>query len=481
MNSSEFRHIIHRYTFKSLAGQSLLELVIAMGVFAIVITSIITVVAQGRSLVSDSPQVQFATDYAQEGLEAARLIRDQDWNNLTDGIHGLTIVGLDWHFSGASDTKNGYVRTITVTPSTSNSKFVLSSITWTSPDGRSQQIQLETFLTNWTVVEQNNVINGDWTNPSSIGTADVGNGVAGTDVLVQNHEVYFSTASTQQNKADFSTFNVTDPMTPVTNASQDLGVSGISAITKSGNYVYASIANSNYEFKVIDVSNPSNPTVVTSVDFSNGVTQSLAIKGNILYVGMQQISNESEFFAVDVSNPASPQVIGSFEVNGDVNAIAIYNNRAYLATSIDTAELMVVDITNPSNITQLGIFDSTGPGDATSIWVKDETNVYLGLKKENPGAEFYDLNALSPSNITIEGSYDFNTQINDMVVVNHLAFLVTEDPNAEFRVLDVGNPAAIYSYGSLNFPQAATGIAFENNTIYCSVRSNNALRIIGPT
>ncbi len=460
------------------SGSTILELVIAMGVFSLVIMSTMSLLMSSRTLVTDAPQAHAATLAAQEGLEAARLLRDQAWSNLTDGVHGLAKNNGSWEFSGASDASQGFTRTVTVASNGAYGKVVTSKVAWQAQGGRNLSVTLHTLLTNWTQAEQNNQVSGDWANPFSAGSGDVDTGVAGTDVLVQNGKAFVSSSASNAAKPDLSIFDVADPNNPVKISSKDLGVSNISSITKVGNYVFASIANSSNEFMVIDVSNLANPTVIKSVDFSNGKSRTLTVSGTTLYIGMEQITGESEFFAVDVSDPVNPTVIGNFEVNANVSSIYIFNNQAYITTWKDDAELVILDISDPTHITKLGQYNATGPENGTSVFVKDEANVYIGRQESDTGEEFIALNCSNPASCIRRGGMELLAGVNDMVVINYLAFLVTEQPNAEFRILNIADPTNIFSYSYLNFPEAATGIAFENNTVYTSVRSNDALRII---
>lgn len=463
---------------KLFEGQALLEVLIASGIFLMVSTSITGIIFSSRSLVTDAQQSSQATALAKEGLEASRLLRDQSWSNLQDGSHGLIKSGNDWLFSGISDQQNGYTRTVTISPRSANSKLVTSRVNWTVPPSRTPYIVVSTVLTNWQQAQQENNISGDWTNPVTAGIADVDTGAQGTDVIVENNMVYLSSSSSQIDKPDLTIFNVSDPNNPVRISSFDAGVSNISAITKQGNYIYASITGSVDEFMVINVSNPASPSVVRSMSFSNGRSQTLAASGNILYVGLEQISGEEEFFSVDITDPANPVVLDSLELNATVHSIAVFNNRAYIATSGDISELVVVDVSSPQAMTVAGTFDATSTADGYSVSVKDEFNVYLGRDQSGTGEEFYILDASDPASIVVKGKTELTARVNDMVAVNHLVFTVTEQPNAEFRILDITNPLSIYSYSYLNFPQNALGIDFANNTVYTAVRSNSALRII---
>jgi len=82
---------------------------------------------------------------------------------------------------------------------------------------------------------------------------------------------------------------------------------------------------------------------------------------------------------------------------------------------------------------------------------------------------------LGSSNVPISGSA---TEVPEVLAQDYLVFLGTEDANKELKIYNIGNAANITFWSDLNFPQVVTGMAYERNTIYISVRSNDALKII---
>lgn len=467
-------------TSKHLPGQALIEILIASGVFLIGVMSIFSLVLGSSSLARDSDPSRRASEYARQGIDAVRLIRNQDWETLQDGTYGLQFTNNSWSLVPGNNSSNGFTRELTLTTYSGNQKILKSRVVWQPSSLRTSELTFVTALTNWQNTQDNNYVAGDWAHPTSLGTVDIENGAAGTDVVVNNQRAYVSSKATNVEKVDFSTFNVAHATNATRDASLDLGISNLASIAKSGNYVYGAISGSTKEFLVLDVTNPAAPTIVGQHDFSNGKTQSIAVAGNYLYLGMEQIAGEAELYVFDVTTPASPTLLGNFEIGATVWSIGIFNNRAYLATDADSEELIILDVADPSAITKSGAYNANGTVNGKNVFVKDEYNVYLGRENSASDPEFLILDASNVSGITVKGSYDMNTGINDMVVANRYAFLATELPNAEFKVLDVANPATITDHGTLNFSQSVTGIAYENNTIYCSVRSNDVLHIIGP-
>lgn len=85
---------------------------------------------------------------AQEGLEAARDIRDQNFSNLSNGTYGISVTGTA-SFLGSSDITDGiYTRTVTVSDVSTGIKKINSQVSW-SGFSRSQSVSLNTYLSHF--------------------------------------------------------------------------------------------------------------------------------------------------------------------------------------------------------------------------------------------------------------------------------------------------------------------------------------------
>ena len=71
------------------AGQTLVETVIASGIAVMVLVTLVAGVTVSLRNVQFARNKAQATKYAQEASEAVRSIRDRDWNQFTNGDHGL--------------------------------------------------------------------------------------------------------------------------------------------------------------------------------------------------------------------------------------------------------------------------------------------------------------------------------------------------------------------------------------------------------
>jgi len=130
-------------------GQSLIELLIAMGVFILVISVIAFLVIDAYVADRLGKELTQATFLAEQGLEVARSIRNNDWSSLSVGDHGIATLGGSWTFSGTSDTVDKFTRVVTVETIDSTRKKVTSQITWDLTDLRPQDVSLVEYLTDW--------------------------------------------------------------------------------------------------------------------------------------------------------------------------------------------------------------------------------------------------------------------------------------------------------------------------------------------
>ena len=95
-------------------AMSLVELIIAMAIFALIVLGLTGMVVGGYTALDRSGEQTEASALAQEGIEAVRSIKNRAWNNLSYSTSGVQIVGGQWTFTGEGtvDTIGKYTRTI---------------------------------------------------------------------------------------------------------------------------------------------------------------------------------------------------------------------------------------------------------------------------------------------------------------------------------------------------------------------------------
>ena len=448
-------------------GQITLEILISLFILVISISTAIMVSFGSQSMIVDTQLNNQALYISREALENARAISRQDFNSLVS----------------TSSAEDIYLKETSVENIDAYTKKATSKISWQTGPLRPQKIELITLLTDkQTAVDEGGdgggtSPTGNWQNPTSLISIDVGAGNEATDVDVFGNTVYVSTQASTKSKADIHAFNVSNPSSPYLLNEIDVGAYALASIDYNSDYVYGASTGVIPDLKVIDAHNPANLSVTSDLNLITFVNAKSVLKVNTtVYLGVQKTAFNGEFFTIDVTNPSNPSQLDVFEINGNVNKIAYKNHLAYVATSRDDRELFILNVSDPHNISQAGYFDISGTSDATSVFVQSASRVFLGT-----GNVLYILDATDPLHVSIIGSLDVGGTINDIYVAGSLAFLATSNSNQEFQVINVSDPAhpALHSY--LNFSQVATGVDYQDNIVYVSVRSNDGLRIITST
>jgi len=129
-------------------GFTIMEVVIAMGLFTMVASSIVIMVLGSHTATLRAEKSIEAVAIAQEGLEATKNLRDRSWANITTGAHGIDEVAGAWTFSGTSDSKDGYTRVVTISKS-GDTASVDVDVDWEITSGVQNSITLSTKITNW--------------------------------------------------------------------------------------------------------------------------------------------------------------------------------------------------------------------------------------------------------------------------------------------------------------------------------------------
>lgn len=437
-----------------------------------------SVIFGGQKASVGSQESDQALALARQAIEQARADSEKNFTTL----------------KSSSSTQAEFTKETIVTDIDSYTKEVVSRVSWTTD--RTQNVELITRITDPGASSAlggdtgGGGTSGDWQHPTSPGNADLGAGEEATGIDVINKIAFMTAKASDSKKSDFFVVSAPDPEDISVVASIDTGPGpcpgagcgpGLNAVDAAGSYAYVAQDKTSSQLQIINIANTSSPNVASSftlpgVSGSGAVGNSIYYYGGRVYIGTKTATGP-EFHVVDVSNPLNPVSLGSKKIGADVNGIVVRGTTAYLATSDDNAELILLDVSKPtSSITQLAAYNATGTADGKSIYLVG-SKAYLGRAS---GGDFQVFDVSNPSSPTSLGAKSIGSDVQDVVVRDSLAFLSTNDPNTEFQVYNISDPANITLWGSLNFPQDATGIDYEDNLIYVAVRSNAAFRIIKP-
>lgn len=460
------------------SGRSLVEILVALVIFSLIITAVTLVFFGGQNFLGQSVEARKAIEYAHVGLEAVRIVRDNGWTNLTDGIHGLNFDGTTWTLTGSPDVSNGYTRTVSISSDFDNVKHIRMTVQWDHQPEGTKTVEIYTTLS---PLEQG--ISGDWTQPCILSTAAGSSGSSkGTDVVYANGKAYVTSNEASSGKPDFYIFDVSNTSAPALLSSLDVE-QGLKSVSVVGNYAYVIEAEST-DFFSIDISIPSAPVVKKKITIAGGAIQGryVVARGNFAYVGTTT-SVANDFYVVNISDPTNPVVAGSagLRIGGNVNEISLLQNYAYLATSHDSRELAIVDLSSvPIRSTLTKTYDAPGTADGLAVHAKTTKLVYLGrVESSSPGnsREFIILDTTTnpPS---ARGSSEVSDDVLSIMSVQTLSFLGANDTNEELQAFYIRDPTAPVKWGGLNVSNVITGADYHANVVFAAVNNGDILNLI---
>jgi len=133
---------------KNQRGISLIETILAIAVLSLLLGGISGVFLYGQESTQYSGQLARASFLADEGLEALRSIRNNNFSSLSAGTYGLDSSGGQWSLSGSSDITGIFTREIIISSVDADRFDVTSRITWQRLT-RSGEVSGVTRFTNW--------------------------------------------------------------------------------------------------------------------------------------------------------------------------------------------------------------------------------------------------------------------------------------------------------------------------------------------
>ena len=280
-------------------------------------------------------------------------------------------------------------------------------------------------------------------------------------------------------------------------------LNGAYSIAVSGNYAYVASRVDN-GVEILDISDPSNPTHAGSIDDTLCGTQcelggalSIAISGNYAYVA-SRVDNGVEI--LDISDPTNPTHVGSIDdTNCDTAhsnecelygaySIFVSGNYAYVASDTDDG-VEILDISDPSNPTHAGSITDAGAMelDGANIITVSGNYAYVAGYYDN-GVEILDIS--DPTNPTHVGSIDdtlCGTQCElggatSIAISGNYAYIAGYIDDG-VQILDISDPSNPTHVGSITDAGAmeldgATSIAISGSYAYITGYDDDGLEIL---
>jgi len=425
-------------------GFSSVEVLLASTLFGFFATALIGAVIYGRAATQDSGDRTAAIMLADEGVQAARNIRNGAYGSLVNGTYGLTQTGNLWAFSGNSDTIGIYNRQITIADKASNQKQVTSTVNWSQGDD-TKTVSVVSVLSNWIATIKS------WANGILAGSGAV-SGTANAVKVATSGNYAFTVLS-----ATTSNFVVTDMSNPAApSIVRTISVTGTpSNIAVAGNYAYVTTNNGSGEVVVVNIATPASAAVAATYNAAGTAgALGITISGNYAYITRAFSLTDNEFLVLNVTNPLSITQSGAMSSLASMNEVYVAGNYAYVAVSSLTAPMAIINISTPASPTLISSFGLSVLANALSVGGYGKY-VYLAASYT-----LYILDITNPATPTLVKQVIGASTINDIDEDGDKSnvFLGTASTAGEFQVVDVSSPTTAYAVRTIDVPGTASAI-----------------------
>jgi len=213
--------------------------------------------------------------------------------------------------------------------------------------------------------------------------------------------------------------------------------------------------------KVVDISDPTSPFIIGSLISPSGAgAYDLVISGNYAYV-----TSRETLLVVDISDPTSPHVVGSISTPDSMLSIVLKDNYAYVANRFEG--LKVIDISDPTSPFIAGHIATTG-GDSYAVAISGDY-VYVS---DQAGIKVVDIS--DPTLPTIVRSitipeFPFTSFPYDIAISGNYAYVACY---TNLKVIDITNPLLPSVVSSVETPGDAYGVTTSGQYVYVADVSN---------
>lgn len=398
-------------------GQLLVELLITMGLAAVLLPALLTGLATTRAGRAQQDQRQQATLLVRESREAVRVIREKGWGSFAiNGSYHPVVSGTTWALTSGSEQINGFTRQI------------LISDVYRDPGGA--------IVTSGGAIDSATkkiVTTASWSSPFPTS-------VTATEYVTR----YINRQYTETTAADFNAGTKTGVTVTNENGGEvQLGAGG------SGNWCAPSLS-------------------VAAVDLpKNGVANAItAIQGHV-FAGTGDNASGISFAEVAISNPPQPtppagSITGTFD-GFKTNGVFGEAQHAYLATDNNSKEIVIIDLTQKEEdeFTQVGYFNAPGNGAGNSIYVANS----VGYMTDGSKLYTFDLSGksgarplLDPDGVTLIGAGK------RVVVRGNYAFVAVASATTQIQIIDATNPSNLTIVGQASLAGQQAVDVYVNST-----------------
>ena len=371
-------------------GQSIIELLVAVTLMAILFPALFSGIIAGRDGRSMLAQRLNAFSLTREAEEAVRMIRERNWHEIeVNGSYHPAVSANSFVLNSGPETINGFTRALTIEDALRDSAGVLSASGTSDPSTKKITVDVS-----WSLPHSGN-ISQTW-----YLTRFLNNG-----------------SHTETSVADFEKGSLTGTV-----ISADLG--GEIMLGSGG---ISSWCDPNLSIEAVDLP-------------KNGVANAVsAIEGQVV-AGTGNNASGVSFARVDISNPPPPSspsgtINGTFD-GYKTNDVFGEENYAYIATDTNSKEIVIMDLNNQVNgkFAEVGFFDAPGITDGESVF----TSGNIGFATAGNTLYTFNLDLKTGSRLKL-GSVALAGKGEQVIVLGNYAYVAVESETTQMQIIEVTN------------------------------------------
>ncbi|HEC63806.1 MAG TPA: hypothetical protein ENI23_00765 [bacterium] len=503
--------------FKGNKSFSLVEVLLAVSVFAFSVTALSGSLYYGQESTRVSGDRTRAVLLAEEGIEAVRNIRTEAYSNLVDGTYGLVISSNQWNFSGTEDITDIFTRQVVISSLDAGVKEIQVTITWQQNTTRTGSLTLTTYLTSWNTsiweqttqaefdtgihentvtaatgdgeVQLGTIVFGDWCNPTwTVSEYDLpGQGVAQSIEAIQG-EIFIGTGQNASGLA-FADLTVTSDEPPIVTLVEIFDGHKTNDVFGETGFGYIGTDTNAKEVVIIDVATTPFAEEGYFDAPGNLDADSVFVVGDKGYVTAGSPSGSSLYIFDLTSKTGSRSIIGTgISLTGTGKSLVVSGDYAYIAIDDATTQLEVVDISDPLNLSIVAQAQLTA-AEGVDVFINESNNrAYLATKTSTTDPEMHILDITNKTgNLPVIGTYDtagMDPTGVTAIVIDNVGVIVGHGGAEQYQVIDltdINNPTRC---GGLVTTTGINGVAsidnFDGNSYSYVITEdqNNELKII---
>ena len=498
-------------------GQSLVELLLTIGLSALLLPALLTGLISSREGKAQQNQRIQASSLLKENYEAVRSIRNRAWDNISiNGTYHPVISGTQWASAPGELTANGFTQSYTVSDVNRNATGVIVpiptgtldpstkkidiSINWDQPyvssmsstlfftRYRDNLSYLETTQTQFNAGTKNSVAvqatnppavpddgeiilgaggYGDWCRPNDFIRAELNlpQGSKARSIKALQSKAFTGTDTFFTGY--FVDISVTNADPPVPSIVASMPGYPTNDVFTDGQYAYVAVEDPfniyGKDAVIIDLSNHQEVGYFNTSAWFGG--QGIFVVGNVGYV-----TAGNRLYTFDLTQKTgSRSQLGSITIEPFPGSLFAYGKKvyvvggyAYIAVSgFSNTEMRIINVTNPSSLSRQGYANVNGANGQEVFVNETGTRTYLATNASGSSPEFFIINTSGKTGSRpIVGSFEAGSMSPRGVTAapGNRAILVGLN-GTEYQVLDISNESNPVKCGEMNLDAGIYGVS----------------------